>query len=225
MTQSVIKRRFWTVADEDIMRCAYPTEPTAAIAHLLRRTETQVLSKAWTMRLKKTEAYIAAVARERTGAPGHGGQAHRFAAGNAPWNKGQVGLTGTQDACRPTQFKPGARPHTWAPIGSLRMNRDMLDRKVADDPGRKNDCWAPVHRLVWEAVHGPVPAGHLIVFKPGRRTAQLELITLDAVECISRLENMRRNSIRRFPPEMVEVMRLRGTLIRAINKKAKEAEK
>lgn len=225
MARPATKRRFWTLADEDIMRSAYATEPTAVLATLLRRTEKQVLCKANCMGLKKTHAYISAVARARSAAAGHGGHATQFTAGTQPWNKGQRGLTGTQDACKPTQFKPGSRPHTWMPVGSHTINADgMLDRKVNDGPGPRHRCWSPVHRLVWEAAHGPVPVGHLVVFKAGRRTAQLELITLDALECITRAENMRRNSIRQHPPELVDLMRLRGTLKRAINSKAKEAE-
>ena len=207
------------------MHSAYPTEPTVWLAKLLRRTEKQVLAKANCMGLKKTHAYISAVARARSAAAGHGGHATRFATGTRPWNKGQRGLTGTQDACKPTQFKPGSRPQTWVPVGSYTVNADgMLARKVKDGPGPSHTCWAPVHRLVWEAEHGPVPAGHLVVFKPGRRSAQLNLITLDALDCISRAENMRRNCIRQNPPELVQLMRLRASLTRAINTKAKEAE-
>ena len=225
MARPAMKRRFWTLADEDIMHSAYPNEPTMLLAKLLRRTEKQVLAKANCMGLKKTHAYISAVARARSAAAGHGSHATRFAPGTQPWNKGQRGLTGTQDACKPTQFKPGSRPRTWVPVGSYTVNIDgMLDRKVADGPGPRHHCWHPVHRLVWEAAHGPVPAGHLVVFTPGRRSAQLNLITLDALECISRAENMRRNCIRQNTPELVELMRLRGALKRAINSKATEAE-
>ena len=225
MARPAMKRRFWTLADEDIMHSAYPSEPTVLLAKLLRRTEKQVLAKANRMGLKKTHEYIAAVARARSAITGHGGHATRFTNGSAPWNKGQRGLTGTQEGCRLTQFKVGSRPCTWVPVGSHTVNADgMLERKVKDGPGPRHICWAPVHRLVWEAEHGPVPAGHLVVFRPGRRSAQLDLITLDALECISRAENMRRNCIRQNPPELVQLMRLRASLTRAINTKAKEAE-
>ena len=81
-----------------------------------------------------------------------------------------------------------------------------------------------MHRLVWMAANGPLPAGHIVVFKPGRRTTELEAITLDAVELISRAENMRRNSVHQLPPELARLVQLRGVLIKTINRKAKEAE-
>jgi hypothetical protein len=124
-----------------------------------------------------------------------------------------------------TQFKDGSRPHTWVPVGSYRINGDgYLDRKVNDLPGPNTVRWKPVHRLVWSDAHGPVPEGCTVVFKPGRRTTVLELITVDAVECITRAELMARNSIHNLPPALVEIHQLRGTLKRAINRKAKETE-
>ena len=84
--------------------------------------------------------------------------------------------------------------------------------------------WVAVHRLVWEAAHGPVPDGHVVVFLPGKRTAELDGITLDVVELVTRRELMRRNSVHQMPKELVELVRLRGVLTRQINTKAKEAE-
>jgi hypothetical protein len=34
--------------------------------------------------------------------------------------------------------------------------------------------WVAVHRLVWEQAHGPVPPGHIVVFRPGRHTTDLD---------------------------------------------------
>jgi len=62
-----------------------------------------------------------------------------------------------------TQFKKGDRlgaaQHNYVPIGSLRVSKDgYLERKVTDDPSFvPNRRWVSVHRLVWEAAHGPVP--------------------------------------------------------------------
>lgn len=223
MTKPRPKRRFWSAVDEELLRQAYATTLTVDLAKVLGRTPSQVLAKAHGMGLHKTPEHVAELARQRTSTPGHGSHRTRIAPGTTPWNKGVKGVTGTQEACRATQFKPGAVPHTWQPVGTYTINPDgMLDQKVNDDPGPRNVRWKPVHRLVWQAVHGPVPAGHIVVFKPGRRSTDPALVTIDAVECITQAENMRRNTIHAKTPQLAEVMRLRGRISRAITRHAKQ---
>lgn len=122
-----------------------------------------------------------------------------------------------------TQFKAGVRSgkaaQHWVPIGSLRVNSDgYLDRKVREDHGSRN--WVCVHRLVWEEANGPTPAGHAVVFKPGRRTTSIDQITLDALELVTRAELMRRNTIHRYPRELKQAIRLVGKLRRTIEDRA-----
>ena len=121
-----------------------------------------------------------------------------------------------------TRFKAGQLPHTWKPVGSLRITDDgYLQRKVTDTRYPPRD-WVPVHRLVWEAAHGPVPPGHVVVFKPGRHTVVEAAITPDAVELLTRGELMKRNSVHNLPKELVELVQLRGALNRKINARSKQ---
>jgi hypothetical protein len=56
---------------------------------------------------------------------------------------------------------------------------------------------------VWEEQHGPVPAGHIVVFDPpSAATTELALITADKLACISRAENALRNSSWRRDPHL-----------------------
>jgi len=50
------------------------------------------------------------------------------------------------------------------------------------------------------------------------RTAIADEITLDRVECISLAENMRRNTMYRYPQEIVQAIKLKGAVTRVINK-------
>jgi len=119
-----------------------------------------------------------------------------------------------------TRFQPGQMPANRAPIGTLRINADgYLDRKISST-GYPPADWCALHRLVWIEAHGPVPAGHVVVFKPGRRTTQIEDITLDAVELVTRQEQMARNTVHRYPKEVALAIQARGALVRQINKRA-----
>jgi hypothetical protein len=93
-----------------------------------------------------------------------------------------------------------------------------LQRKISNAKGSNSKRWRGVHELVWIEANGPVPPGHICVFRPGMRTAVLEEITVERVECISFAENMRRNSYHtRFPKEIGLAIQLRGALNRKIN--------
>jgi len=88
----------------------------------------------------------------------------RFRRGAEPWNKG---LTGYQAGGRSaeTRFQRGASPHTTLPVGSYRQDKDGIwllkvsdrDPARADAPNARLRDWRYVHRLTWEAHHGPIP--------------------------------------------------------------------
>jgi hypothetical protein len=128
-----------------------------------------------------------------------------------------------------TQFKPGRRPEearNYRPVGSVRVTRDgYLERKVTDDtsvyPARR---WVAVHRLVWEAVNGPMPRGYIVVFKPGMASSDPDMITIDRVELISRAELMRRNTRHSLPPELNALISTKARLTRLINEREKRHE-
>lgn len=128
-----------------------------------------------------------------------------------------------------TRFKPG-RPaceaRNYQPIGSLRLNKDgYLERKVTDDPALAPvRRWVGVHRLVWEAAHGPIPPRHVVRFLPGQRTVVAEEITVERLELVSQAENMRRNTVHRYPPQIAQAVQLLGALNRIINNRSTNSE-
>ena len=147
------------------------------------------------------------------------GRATQFKPGHHPHNKGIKGWSAGGNSIK-TQFKKGNRPQTWVPIGSERITKDgILQRKISDTGYRPRD-WKSVHSLLWEKHHGPVPVGCIVVFKNGNKN-----LHIDNLECISRAENMRRNSIHNIPKELADVCRLKGVLNRRINERIKKNEK
>jgi hypothetical protein len=224
MKRPMAPRRYWTAAELRKLRRKFPTTKTADLARELGRHPSCVSHKAYSLGLSKAPEYMADALRSgRTN--GQRGLTTRFKAGQTPWNKGRKGWQAGGRAAT-TQFKPGRPAHesrNYVPIGTYRINHEgYLEQKTTDDrslaPARR---WVGVHRLVWEAVHGPVPAGHAVVFRPGRRTAELERITADGLELVTRAELMRRNTHHNLPPEVSQLIQLRGALNRKIRNRTK----
>lgn len=213
-------RHRWTCDQLDRLRREFAQARTDDLALALGLRYSQVAQKAAALGLKKSPAYLQSPAAHRL--DGVKGMGTRFAPGATPWNKGTHFEAGGRSA--ETRFKPGNVTHTWKPLGTLRVNADgYLERKLGDTGYPPRD-WRGVHRVVWEAVHGPVPSKHVVCFRPGRRSSVEASITIDALELVSRAELMRRNSVHTvYPPAIARVVQLRGALTRQINKRAKDA--
>jgi hypothetical protein len=88
------------------------------------------------------------------------------------WNAGKKMPFNAASAA--TRFKPGCLTgqarHNWVPVGTERLSDDgYLERKVSEDAMPARRRWVLVHRLNWEAVHGPVPRGHALKSLDGNR--------------------------------------------------------
>lgn len=234
MTKSrgIIKDRVrWTPVMVQLLRDWYPIYPTAVVAGALEVAIGRVYAKANGLGLSKSPEFLAS---ELAGRIQRGHQhpamvATRFQKGIVPWNKGTHFVSGGRSV--ETRFKPGQRPHTWLPIGSMRLvaggsgsPAKVLEVKVNDLPGPNHVRWHPVHRLVWIAAHGPVPPEHIVVFRAGMRTNVLEEITVDRLECITRAENAKRNHPRTRSPELARLVQLKGAITRQVNRIAREHE-
>lgn len=213
------KRMKWTPEMDARLRELYPHYRTQDVAEAMGLRVSQVNGKAHLLGLLKSREYLSSEQSTRL-RPGSAPNAGTFKPGHATWNKGMNYASSGRSI--ETQFKPGQRAGLaavlWRPIGSLRLMHDgTLQRKVTDTGNTGRD-YVSVHRLVWEQAHGPVPNGHIVVFKPGMRTADLEQITLDRLELVSRAENMRRNSRHvRYPPELNSLLHVKASLTRKIN--------
>lgn len=221
-----MKRRPWTKKETTAFRKAYPGTDTKILAARLKRTVCSLYGWATKCGVTKSAAYQArkkAVEAERLR---RSGIAYRYSRGHVPANAGLRRPGYAPGRMGATQFKKGsmsgqAAKH-YQPIGSYRINADgYLDRKLSD-VGLPQRRWQCVHRLVWIAANGPIPPGHAVTFKAGRATTDVEKITPDAVELVSRAQLMLRNSYHtNYPPEIRQVIQLRGALQRRINKLVK----
>lgn len=211
------KQKRWTAEEDAVLRDLYPTTPAKVVAARLERPLPAVYARANTFGLHKAPTFLASPASGRT--TGLQGRDTRFKKGMTPWNKGTHYTAGGRSA--ETRFKKGTlngrAVQLIQPLGAYRVNADgYLDRKVRPD-GPPQGRWKAVHRLVWIEAHGPIPTGHVVCFKPGRYTTELEKITPDALELVSRVELMSRNTLHRYPKEIALAIQLRGALVRKIN--------
>ena len=217
--------RFWTAAQLEQLVRLYPDHTGAEVAGAIGRPIKSVYAQANALGLHKSEAFLAGQQSGRIRrAQQHPAMiASRFQPGIEPWNKGKSFAAGGRSA--ETQFKPGQRPHTWVPIGSYRITtRDGYLKQKRSDTGVTRRDWVPVHRLVWEAAHGPILPGHIVIFKGRRPIHEPAALTADRLECIDRAEHARRNHPRNKSPELARLVQLKGAITRQVNRIQREAE-
>lgn len=138
----------------------------------------------------------------------------RFEKGHTPHNKDKH--TGSYPGMISTQFKKGHTPKNHRPVGSERVTRDgYLERKIAEP-----NIWLQVHVLNWEAVNGPIPEGHVVLFKNGDKTNPdvSNLLLVSRAE----LARMNQKGLISSNPEQTEVGQNIARLILATAKRKKE---
>lgn len=214
----------WSAEDERVLRRLYPCHDTDYVAGQLDRSLSATYGHAGVLGLHKTAAFLAAQLARVAANLTEGGKRHRFPKGHAPANKGLRRPGWSAGRMRETQFRKGQRSGTAAahymPVGSERMIDGYRWIKVAEVPNVPYTVnWKALHVLNWERANGrPLPAGHCLIFRDRDRMN----VAADNLECVTRAENMRRNSYHRYPKEIASVIQLRGALVRRINRKIKQ---
>ena len=215
-------RRF-TNAERQIMRAIYPDTPSKDIAKQLNRPVDSIYELAHLLGLRKSAAYMASPAACRLRRGDNPGIPFRFKPGLVPWNKGlrHPGYSLTHGRMAETTFKKGQKSRNYLPIGTIREDADgYLRQKISDGLGGFGcaKVWQLLHLRTWKKAHHrrKVPRGHVIVFKDGNK----KNVASKNLECITRAELMRRNSIHtRMPPELRRVILLTEALKRQIRER------
>jgi hypothetical protein len=207
--------RFWTPAEDELLRSRYADETAESLAEALNRTLSSVYYRARRIGLYKSAAFLARLRSDVNQKLLLSGETTRFHPGQKPWNRGirfDVGGRSSE-----TRFKPGHKTHNWRPIGFERMTWEgYLERKVTDT-GVKRIDYRLVHHLVWLAAGREIPPGHVLTFRDGDKRN----FDLDNLELLPRKQLMQRNSCHNYGPEISYLMMLRGQIIRKINRTIK----
>lgn len=111
-------------------------------------------------------------------------------------------------------WKKGHKPHNTGTDGEVRWRKN---------PGYyfiriSEQNWQFYHRYLWEQHNGPIPEGYNVVFSDRNRRN----CTIENLECISNEELVIRNTIHRYPKELISIMKLKGKLNRQIIKQNEE---
>lgn len=152
-------------------------------------------------------------------------QDSRIKPGNVPVNKGKKQSEYMSpemiERTKLTRFKKGDRPLNKTEIGTIKLRTSKKKR------GFKNTIkslwiktgdgaleWTPLHVFNWLSSGREIPPGMMVSFRDG------DPLNCDVanLELISRQENMQRNTIHNLPPDLKEVVYLKGAITRVITK-------
>lgn len=94
------------------------------------------------------------------------------------WRTGRTGLFEKGHVPHPnahptgpnkTSFKKGQMPYNWRPIGHERLTKEGYHQRKITDTGNTVSDYVELHRLLWEEHNGPIPPGHVVMFKDGNK--------------------------------------------------------
>lgn len=204
--------RVWNKGRVKILMEIYPDMRNSEIASVIGVSESAVSGMAFKLGLKKSREF-----KDRCSGR------FRFRQGCVPANKGKRMcdfMSAEQiERSAATRFRKGHVPANHKPLGYERINRDGYTEVKVAEP----NVFRLKHRMIWEEANGPIPEGCNIQFRDGNKRN----ITLGNLYIISRSEQLRtQNSIySRYPGEVIQLLRLKGTLKRQINKFQKHGDK
>lgn len=206
-------RNNWTQEEIDYMNTFYSEKSTKSIAEHLGRSYSAVCTIARNLKLKKSEAFMNSDLSGRSNLKK--GDVYRFKAGHIPWQKGKKLkeiLTDDQlEKVKTTWFSKGNLPHNTKSDGQITIRTNSKGVKyqfIRLALGK----WNHLHRHVWEEANGPIPPGSIVIFKDGN-TMNAEL---DNLQCITKADNVIRNSINRYPDEVKKLIRTNHKLKKQI---------
>jgi hypothetical protein len=195
----------WKPHEKELLKQHYADSTIHELMQMLNKTDRSIYTQARNLGLKKSAAYeekrrlqdIENLRKNTT---------KRFQKGNTPWNKNVKAYMGSNV----TSFKKGNLPHNTRNEGETRLNKEGY---VLVKIGHKN--WVRKHQLIWEEVNGKVPKDHVLRLKDNNP----ENYDILNIELISRADNMRLNTINRFPTELKQTIKLLKKLKKKINEK------
>ena len=119
-----------------------------------------------------------------------------------------------KDKYKHTFFQKGNLPHNTLHDGAttIRYNKNGVPYEFVRV---SLSNWVTKKNVIWEQHNGAIPKGYVVRCKDGNSMNS----AIENLELISRIENMRRNTIHNYPEEIKQVIRINSKLKKAINEK------
>lgn len=200
-----MKRCNWTMEETELLIEYYPHRSTKEVAFITGKSISQCYAKAFALQIHKTPEFLAT---ELSGRLQKGNQATQFPKGNTPWNKGMKGL---QIGGQETQFKKGTVPPNHREVGSERIDEDGYTYIKIQEPGK----WVLKHRHIYEQHHGKLEPHMIVTF----RDKNISNFDIENLEAITKVENMERNRITKYPQPLRQTIKTLNKLWQEIKSK------
>jgi hypothetical protein len=206
--------RYTTNLIDEVIR-RYPNEDTKVIAADLNTTVEIVYRIVSRFNVKKTKEYLDNWKLSGRGRMIEAGKAHRFKKGHKSWNKDKSPKdympAESYDKIKTTQFKKGGSPPNTKHDGAISLRKDKSGVSYYFIRIAKAK-WMALHVKIYQDAHGPIAKNHIIVFKDRNPLN----VVLDNLECITREQNMHRNSFHRLSPEIKQTIKVLTKLKKTI---------
>lgn len=203
-------KQFWTDSEIVKLREIYPVTPMKKLEAIFSRDYHKIYNKAFALGLKKDSEYLATEAGRFTGHLSDSSIRHQFKKGHEPFNKGMKGWSAT--GTEATRFKKGQKPPNYRPVGYMRITPDGYTEIKMEEGMQK---FKLLHRVVWERLNGKIPHGMNLVFLDGDK----QNIDITNLSLVTKKQNMLRNTVHNYPPDIVHLVQLKAALNRQINKR------
>jgi len=180
----------WTDEQEQYLIANYATTSNTDLTKTLgKKNADRVMAKAKRLGLKKSKEFLSEQ-RKTTG------QSGQFKKGLIPHNKGKKLSDATKEKLAKTMFKSGNRPHNTLQVGAETQDKDGYVMVKIAEP----NVWQYKHHVAYGE---PVPTGHKVIFLDGNKYN----FERDNLQLVSNAELMNRNTMHRYPPELVRLLK------------------
>jgi hypothetical protein len=198
-------RSKWTLEETELLIEYYPHRSTKEVAFITGKSIAQCYAKAFALQIHKTPEYLATA---DSGRLKHSRVESQFSQGHTPWNKGMKGL---DIGGKETQFKKGHVPHNHKSVASERIDEDGYTYIKIADPRK----WVLKHRYIYEQHHGKLEPHMIVTF----RDKNISNFDIENLEAITKVENMERNRITKYPQPIQQTIKTLNKLWQEIKSK------
>jgi len=165
--------------------------------------------------LRKSKEYMIEENKIRSARLAIVGVNFRILTGNIPANKGQKMSKELYDKVKHTFFSKGHLPYNVKYDGYERTSKDgYVEMRISQGK------FVLKHRTIYQQHHGKISKDSIIVFKDGNKSN----FDINNLEAITKAENMKRNTIHRYPTELKKLIRLSNKLSHKINQRINEEQ-